>query len=150
MILDIERLDEGLTARVGALNIAREATVTRDPGIGAFHYPSPLEHMKAWGHNLVPVHLHAFFHPDRAQAGPRMLDDLQTHPEVVRDPLLEGLKSIAALPPDHLETRQLSSKRLEQDLAPWRVSAISREHFDAEQQPLRVDQQMPFAALNFF
>src|SRR5215831_6860398 len=99
------QIDEGLTARMRALKIAREPTVARNPGIGPFHYPSPLEHMKAWGHNLVPVHLHAFFHPDPAQAGPRMLDDLQMHPEVVRDPLLEGLTSIAAVAPDHLETR---------------------------------------------
>jgi len=144
------KINEGLTACVGALIIAREATVMRDPGIGAFHDPSPLEHMKAWGHNLVPVHLHAFFHPDPAKAGPRVLDDLETYPEVVLHPSLEGITSIPAISPDHLETRHLASKRLEQDLAPCSISDISRQHFDAQQQPLCVHEQMPFSALNFF
>src|SRR5260221_481403 len=35
------QIDEGLTAGVRALKIAREATVARDPGVGAFHDPAP-------------------------------------------------------------------------------------------------------------
>ncbi len=74
--------------------------------------------MKAFGHDLVPVHFHALFHPGATNADPRVLDDLETHPEVLLHPLLEGITSISAIGPDHLETRHLSGKRLEQDLAP--------------------------------
>src|SRR6266700_355237 len=108
------KIDEGLTAGVRALKIAREATMMRDPGIRTFHHPSPLEHMKAFGHNLVPIDGCSFGCPHTTKAGPRVLDDLETHPEVVLDPLLERIASIPAIPPDHLETRQLSSQSREQ------------------------------------
>ncbi len=78
-----------------------------------------------------------------------MLDDLETHPKVVLDPLLEGLTSIPAIPPDQLETRQASNESREQHLASCPIPDISRQHFDAQQQPLRIDQQVPFSALNF-
>ncbi len=43
------KIDEGLTAGVRALKIAREATVMRDPGIGPFHHPSPASaHESLW------------------------------------------------------------------------------------------------------
>lgn len=122
----------------------------RDPGIGPFHHPSPGKHMKAFGHDLVPIESGSFWCPHPAQAGPRMLDDLEAYPEVLLDPLLEGLASIPAISPDHLETRQLSSQSREQHHTSCPIPDISRQHFDAQQQPLRVHQQMPFAALNFF
>jgi hypothetical protein len=52
------------------------------------------------------------------------------------------------IPPDYLETRQASDESREQHLATCPVSDLSRQHFDAQQQPVRVHQQMPFAALN--
>src|SRR5215469_3532951 len=111
------QIDEGLAARVRALKIAREATVARDPGIGAFHHPSPGPDMKASGHDLVPIDGCPFWCPHPAQAGPRMLDDLETHPKVLLHPVLEGLTSIAAVPPDQLETRQTSDESREQHLS---------------------------------
>src|SRR5260370_4047557 len=103
------KIDEGLTAGVRALKIAREPTVMRDPGIGTFHHPSPFEHMKASGHDLVPIDGCSFWCPHPAKTGPRVLDDLQTYPEVVLHPSLEGITSIPAISPDHLETRHGSS-----------------------------------------
>ncbi len=79
-----------------------------------------------------------------------MLDDLETYPEVILHPSLEGITSIPAISPDHLETRQLSSQSREQHLASCPIPDLSRQHFDAQQQPLRVHEQMPFAAVNFF
>jgi hypothetical protein len=133
------KIDEGLAAGVRALKIAGESTMARDPGVGAFHYPSSGKHMKAFGNDLVPVDFHALFHPDATQAGPRMIDDVEANPKVVLHPVCEWLTSISAVGPDHLETRHLSGKRLEQDLAPCSIPDISREHFDADQQPLGVD-----------
>jgi len=111
---------------VRALKIAGKPTVARDPGIGAFHYPSSGKHMKAFGNDLVPVHFHALFHPDATNAGPRMIHDVEAHPKVVLHPVCEGLTSISAVGPDQLETRHLSGKRVEQDLAPFSISDISR------------------------
>jgi hypothetical protein len=138
------------TRGVRALNIAREATVARDPGIGTFHHPSFGKHMEAFGHNLVPIDGGSFWCPHTTKAGPRVLDDLETHPKVLLHPLLERIASIPALPPDHLETRQVSSQSREQHLASRPIPDLSRQHFDAQQQPLRVHEQMPFSALNFF
>jgi hypothetical protein len=56
------KIDEGLTAGVCALKITGESTVARDPGVGAFDYPSSGQDMKAFGNDLVPVHFHALFH----------------------------------------------------------------------------------------
>src|SRR5262252_3704591 len=103
--------------------------------------------MKASGHDLVPIDDRSLWCPHPSHAGPRMLDDLETHPEMVLHPSLEGLPSISAIPPDHLETRQLSYESRQQHLACCPIPDISRQHFDAEQQPLCVHQQMPFSAL---
>ncbi len=79
-----------------------------------------------------------------------MIHDLEAHPKLLLHPVCEWLTSIAAVGPDHLETRHLSGQRLEQELAPCSISDLSRQDFDAQQQPLRVHQEMPFSALNFF
>src|SRR5215472_12292862 len=123
------------TRGVRALKIAREATVTRDPGIGTFHYPSPLKHMKAFGHDLVPIDSGSFWCPHPAKAGPWMLDDLETYPEVLLDPLLEGITTIAAIPPDHLETRQAASQRSQQHLTSCAIPDLSRQHFEPSSSP---------------
>ena len=106
--------------------------------------------MKAFGNDLLPVYLCSFGYPHPTKAGPGMIHDLEAHPKVVLHPVCEWLTGIAAVGPDHLETRQLSGQRLQQDLAPCSISDISRQDFDAQQQPLRVHQEMPFSALNFF
>src|SRR5215469_3775207 len=121
-----------------------------DPGVRTLHDPSPREHMKTSGHDLVPVNGCSFWGPDPAKAGPRVLDDLETHPEVLLHPMFEGLPSIAAISPDYLETRQASDESRQQHLTSCSIPDLSRQHFDAQQQPDRVDQQMPFSALNFF
>ncbi len=144
------KIDEGLTTGVRALKIAGKSTVARDPGIGPFHYPSSGKHMKAFGKDLVPVDLCSFGDPHPTKAGPWMIHDLEAHPKLLLHPVCEGLTSIAAVGPDQLETRHLSGQRLEQELAPCSISDISRQDFDAQQQPLRVHQEMPFSALNFF
>jgi hypothetical protein len=49
-----------------------------------------------------------------------------------------------------LEARQLSDKRVEQLFASFAIADVSAKHFDRDQEALRIDQQMPFSALNFF
>src|SRR6266851_5943794 len=82
--------------------------------------------------------------------GKAMVDDIETHMHVGFDPLLEWIASIPAIRPDHLEARQLSDKRVEHLFAPFAIAAVSAKHFDRDQEALRIDQQMPFSALNFF
>src|SRR5512135_2210254 len=108
------------------------------------------KHMKAFGNDLVPVDLCSFGYPHSTKAGPGMIHDVEAHSQVVLHPVGEWRTGIAAVGPDHLETRQLSDQRLEQDLAPCSISDISRQDFDAQQQPLRVHEQMPFSAQDFF
>src|SRR5215471_18373380 len=73
-----------------------------------------LPHMKASGHDLVPIDDRSFWCPHTSQAGPWVLDDLETHREVLLHPVLERFPSIPAIPPDHLETRQASDQSREQ------------------------------------
>ena len=144
------QIDERLTTGVRALKIAREPTIVGDPGIGAFNDPSSGEDMEAFGNDRVPLDFFSLFDPHRANARPRMVDDIETHMHVVFDPLLEWIASIPAIRPDHLEARQLSDKRVEHLFAPFAIAAVSAKHFDRDQEALRIDQQMPFSALNFF
>ena len=94
------QIDERLTTGVRALKIAREPTVVGDPGIGAFNDPSSREDMEAFGNDRVPIDFFSLFDPHRANARPRMVDDIETHLHVVFSPLLEWIASIPAIRPD--------------------------------------------------
>jgi len=144
------QIDERLTTGVRALKIAREPTVVGDPGIGAFNDPSSGEDMEAFGNDRVPIDFFSLFDPHRANARPRMVDDIETHMHVGFYPLLEWIARIPAIRPDQLEARQLSDKRVEQLFAPFAIADVSAKHFDRDQEALRIDQQMPFSALDFF
>jgi hypothetical protein len=82
-------IDKGLTAGVRALKIAREPTVARDPGIGAFDDPSSGKDMKALGNDLVPVDFHSDWRPRATDACPGVFDDLEANPKVFFDPVFE-------------------------------------------------------------
>src|SRR6266849_10579717 len=90
-------INKGFTTGVRALKIAGKPTVMRDPGIGAFHHPYPGKVVKPLGHDLVPIDRRSFWCPGPAHAGPRMIDDLETHPKVFLDPLLEWFARIPAI-----------------------------------------------------
>ena len=135
---------------MGALKIAAEPTAVGDPGIRPLDDPSPGEHMKAFGHDLVPVDLCSFGCPDAVQAAPGMVHNLQANPQMFFHPVLEWRTCIPAIRPDHLETRHLSDQRQEQHFASCSISDLSGQHFDRDEQTLRVHEQMPFSALNFF
>src|SRR6266487_1375177 len=81
------QVNKSLTAGVRPLKIAREPTVVRDPGVGAFDDPSSGKDMEAFGDDRVPVDLCSFGCPDATQAGPSMFDDFQTDGKVFFDPL---------------------------------------------------------------
>jgi hypothetical protein len=82
-------IDKGLTTGVRALKIAREPTVARDPGIGAFDYPSSGKDMKALGNDLIPVDFHSNWRPRATNACPGVFDDLEANPKVFFDPVFE-------------------------------------------------------------
>jgi hypothetical protein len=143
------KIDKGLTAGVGALKIAGEPTMTREPGIGAFNHPSSGKHMKAFGNDLVPIDFDSLGSPHATNACPRMFDDLQVNAKVFFYPALKWA-FIAAICPDQQEARQLSRQRAEQHLGPFTIRDIGRQHFDATQEALCVDQKGPFSAPDFF
>lgn len=60
---------------MGALKIAGESTAMGNPGIRAFHDPSPGKEMKPFGQDLVPIDGRSFWCPHPTQAGPRMIDE---------------------------------------------------------------------------
>ena len=133
------QIDERLTTGVRALKIAREPTVVGDPGIGAFNDPSSGEDMEAFGNDRVPIDFFSLFDPHRANARPRMVDDIETHMHVGFYPLLEWIARIPAIRPDQLEARQLSDKRVEHLFAPFAIADVSAKHFDRDQEALRID-----------
>lgn len=122
----------------------------RDPGIRSFDDPSPGEDVKAFGKDLVPVHLRSYRCPGAFNARPRVIDNLQVDPiEVFFHPVLKG-PLIGAIGPHEPETREGSDQRREQDLAPFPIRDVGSKHFDQDQQTKGVHQQVPFPAVNFF
>ena len=107
-------IDEGFTTGVRPLKIAGKPTMVRDPGIGAFYYPSSGKEMKAFGQDLVPIDGRSFWCPHPAQTGPAMFDELETNPKVLLNPLLERITRIAAIYPDDLKARQVPDQRHKQ------------------------------------
>ncbi len=124
--------------------------MVRDPGIGAFYYPSSGKEMKAFGQDRVPIDGRSFWCPHPAQTGPARFDELETNPKVLLNPLLERITRIAALHPDDLKARQFSDQRHKQLAASLPIAEGSFEHLDRHQQALGVHQQMPFSAPDFF
>jgi hypothetical protein len=143
------QIDKGLTAGVGALKIAGEPTVTRDPAKGSFHHPSFGKHVEAFGDDRVPVDFRPFRNPDPPDACPSVLNDLEANAKVVFHPLLEGIACIPAIDPDQLEARQFSEQSGEQHLAPFAIRDLSRKHFHGDHEPQRVYQEVPFSAPDF-
>src|SRR6266704_2631356 len=106
----------------------------RDPGIRAFDEPSSGEDVKAFGNDLVPVHLCSYRGIRAFDASPRMIDDFHTDAsEMFFDPVLKG-PLIGAISPHEPETREVSDQRREQDLAPFPIRYVGSKHFDQDQQ----------------
>lgn len=105
--------DERLATGVRALKIARESAIMRNPGVRSFNHPSPGQHMKTFGHDLVPIDHRSFLCPYPTQAGPGVFDDFEADPiQVCFDPVLKRT-FLPALRPDQLEARQVSCQRSE-------------------------------------
>jgi len=122
----------------------------RDPGIRTLNDPSFGKKMEAFGNDLVPVHLRSSRCPSALNASPRVIDNLQLDPtQKLVHPCLK-LALIAAIGPDHLETREVPNQGSEQDRRPVAISDVSGKYFHPDEQPLRVHQQMPLPAVNFF
>ncbi len=56
----------------------------------ALHDPTPLEHVKAAGPDLLPIDDGVLWSPDAAQAAPRMLHNLHVPAQRLFDPLDEA------------------------------------------------------------
>src|SRR6266704_2470256 len=92
----------------------------RDPGIRAFDEPSSGEDVKAFGNDLVPVHLCSYRGIRAFDASPRMIDDFHTDAsEMFFDPVLKG-PLIGAISPHEPETRRFPTSGVSRTLPPSR------------------------------
>ena len=90
------QIDEGFTRGWQLRIIFAQPSARQKPGEGAFDDPSARQHMKAtrnrWG-------CLAWSHPDPADSGPPVLDDLQRLPQRRVHPL-SAFASVGAIRPD--------------------------------------------------
>ena len=104
--------------------------------------------MKASGTDLLPIHFDPFRNSDAPQAAPGMFHDLDLPPQLRLDPLAEAFLLVCAIGPDQLQTRKAPLERRKQELATASVLNVSFMHQHLQDQPIRVDEQMPLASLD--
>ena len=140
----------GLFAAGEQLIVLGEATPSGEPSEGSFSYPTPLEHMKPLKPDLLPVYLDPFPDPDATQAAPGMRDNCYLPAESLLHPSYKIPFLVSAVHPDELETGKALSEWQEQVFAPVMVLNTGLMDELVEDQPIRVDQQVPLAAFDLF
>ncbi len=147
---DHGQVDPGLFTAGEHFIIFAEPAPGGKPGEGPLDDPASFEHMKAFGTDLLPIDFDPFRDQDASQATPRVFDDLDLPAELRIDPLAEAFLLICAIGPDQLETRKVSPQRRKQELATASVLKVGFMHQHMQDQPIRVDEQMTFPALDLF
>ena len=104
--------------------------------------------MKAFGTDFVPIDHRILWSPDPSQATPRVFDDLDLPAEFRLDPLAEAFLLVSAISPDQLETRKDSLEWPKQELATASVLNVGFMHQHVQDQPIGVDEEMTFTALD--
>ncbi len=106
--------------------------------------------MKATGPDLLPIDHGILWGPDAAQAAPGMFYHLDVPAEGRFDPLDEVTFLVRAISPDQLEPREAALERSKQPFATVVILDAGFVHQQGQDQAVRIDEQMPLAALHLF
>ena len=125
--VDHGKEDHGLAVLRQGLVVFGQATVLAEPGEGAFHDPA--------------------LGQDDESPGRVSFHDLDNATAPAADPMQE-LPGIGAVGKDHLQPTQASAQVLEQQPGAIAVLEVGRMHHQRHDQPERVHDQMPLAAVD--
>lgn len=132
---DHGEIDEGFVVAGFALMIAHKTAGFHEPSKGAFHHPTLGQELKAFG-------LVAPFDDGERQAGLPEEGSHLFHPGF-------QFSLIAAVGEDQRDAQKQMAEQAAQDLGPVPVLHAGGSDVDAEEQPLRIGQEMAFAAFDF-
>src|SRR5882762_1032140 len=101
--------------------------------------------MEATGADLLPIDHGVFWSPDSSQATPGVLDDLDLPAEGLLDPLGKTPFLVGTICPDQLESREETFEWFQQEFPPIVVLDIGLVDQGLQDQPIRIDEDMPLA-----
>src|SRR5579884_1066684 len=155
-------LDEGFTRARKPFMIATEPTPSHDPGDAALDNPALGQGQEPFGEELVPLNL-LVPQGQEVELVPLNLlplgdeqaafgflepfDGLQQPAQMDLNPDAK-LAPIVTVAPDQPETGQQSFEGQEQGRASLPIGAVGCGHFDGQQMPLSIDQEVSFAPAN--
>ena len=147
---DHGKINPGLLTAGEDLIVFGEPTPRRKPSEGALDNPTVRKHMKATGPDLLPINHGVLWCPDASQATAGMFHHLDIPSQRGLDPLAESFLVVAALGPDQLQTREAPGERRKQELGAAGVLDIGFMDEHVQDQPVGINQQVAFAALDLF
>src|SRR5579884_3100049 len=140
-------LDEGFTRARKPFMIATEPTPSHDPGDAALDNPALGQGQEPFGEELVPLNLLPLGDEQAAFGFLEPFDGLQQPAQMDLNPDAK-LAPIVTVAPDQPETGQQSFEGQEQGRASLPIGAVGCGHFDGQQMPLSIDQEVSFAPAN--
>jgi hypothetical protein len=129
--------------------IAAEATPADDPGKGAFDHPSSGQGLKPWWKEGVPFDLGPFGDEQTPRGNLATPHNGDGPAQMLFEPADE-LASVVAIAPQQLNGGKERTHALQHALGSLLVGVMGTADPDFQQIPLRVDQDVPFAAPDFF
>jgi len=129
--------------------IAAEATPADDPGEGALDDPSSGLGTKACWEELLPINLFTLGDKQSPFGNGERLDRLDDPSQGDLGPEAEGA-AIVAVSPGQLHAGKQLLQRQEQGSASELFGALGSGHLDRQQVALRINEDVPFPAPDFF
>jgi len=119
------------------------------PSECSLYNPPPFQHVEASGADLLPIDHGVFWGPDSSQTTPGVFDDLDLPVEYLLDPLDKTPFLVGTIGPDQLESGKETFERFQQEFPPIVILDMSLVDKSMQDQPIRVDEQMPLAPFDF-
>lgn len=132
--------------------IAAETAPAHNPGDTALNHPAFGLWAQSRGKKLVPqqqdLSRMQLFDQGRLRLD-RLLDDFKCPAQGGKDPLDEG-SSISPVPPEVTQARETLLEGEEQGFGALGIAAASSRDQNSKEMALRINEQMPFAPVDFF
>ena len=147
--MDHREVDPGFLARGKQFIVLGEPPPGGEPGQRAFHNLPPFEDVEAAGSDLLPIEHRVLGGPNPVLTCPGMLHDLHLPAERFFHPRDEAAFLVRAVGPDQLESREAALQWLQEMLAALVILDIGLVDQYVQDQPQRIDEQMPLVPFHF-
>ena len=132
-----------------SLMVATEATPAHNPGEGPLDHPSSGQRLKSRRKQAIPLDLGAFGHKQAALGNFETPHDLHAPAQMEFEPGDQSA-SVVAVPPQQLDGGKDRTHSLKHALGALLIGVVRTGDLDGQQMALRVHEQVPFPAPNFF